>query len=72
MTRNDLVVLRGRLQAALVAAEQALEAWDRVCFDCHRPARTMTQGADGNWRGEKCAKDYEAGAGVQLPIGGGS
>ncbi|MEV6633902.1 hypothetical protein AB0M54_24435 [Actinoplanes sp. NPDC051470] len=71
MTRNDLVVLCGRLRAALVAAEAALAAFDRVCFTCHRPARDMAQGTDGEWRGSQCAKDYEASAGVQLPIAGG-
>ncbi len=70
MDSAALTVLRGRLVAAIAGIDAALEALGRVCFDCHRPARAMTQCSDGEWRGPHCRDVYEAGAGVQLPIEG--
>lgn len=65
-----LAALQGRLQAALVAVEQLIAANGRRCYDCHRRSDDLAECADGQWRGPSCRKRYEAGAGVQLPIGG--
>jgi len=45
------------------------DATPRVCVDCHRAARELEQGVDGEWRGPSCHKRHiERGTGVQLPI----
>lgn len=70
MDSNALTVLRGRLQAALVAVDEALAVAERRCADCRRRSSDLTQCTDGQWRGPSCRKRYEArGGGVQLPIG---
>lgn len=64
-----LAALHGRLQAALVAVEQLQAANGRRCAGCNRRSDDLAECADGQWRGPSCRKRYEAGAGVQLPIG---
>jgi hypothetical protein len=71
VTRNDLVVLRGRMQAALVALDAAITAFDQRCATCHRRSLDLAECSDGQLRGPKCRSDFEAAAGVQLPIAGG-
>lgn len=70
MDSATLAALRGRLQAALVAVDQLIAADGRRCADCNRRSDDLEQCADEQWRGPTCRKRYEAGAGVQLPIGG--
>lgn len=70
MDSAALTALRGRLQAALVAVDQLIAADGRRCADCNRRSGDLTECADGKWRGPTCRTRYEAGAGVQLPIGG--
>lgn len=65
-----LTALRGRLAAALVAVDQLIAADGRRCADCNRRSDDLALCADEKWRGPHCRKRYEAGAGVQLPIGG--
>lgn len=59
-----------RLQLALAAYLHLIAADGRRCVDCHRRSDDLAQGADGQWRGPSCRRRYEAGVGVQLPIGG--
>lgn len=70
MDSATLTALRGRLAAALVAVDQLIAAAGRRCADCHRRSDDLAECADGQWRGPSCRRRYEAGAGVQLPIGG--
>jgi len=65
-----LTALRGRLAAALVAVDQLIAAEGRRCADCNRRSDDLAECGDGKWRGPTCRKRWEAGAGVQLPIGG--
>lgn len=69
MADATLVALRGRIAAALVAVDQLIAADGRRCADCNRRSDDLTQCADGQWRGPSCRRRYEAGGGLQLPIG---
>jgi hypothetical protein len=69
MDSATLLALQGRLQASLVAVEQLIAANGRRCADCNRKSDDLALCADEQWRGPTCRKQYEAGTGVQLPIG---
>ena len=70
--RDALRDLYEELLDAACDIRQAIAERDTApkrCADCHRRSDDLTLCADEQWRGPSCRKRYEAGAGVQLPIG---
>lgn len=72
---NGRDALRDAYEEALDLAmylRQAIAERDTApkrCASCHRRSDDLALCADEKWRGPSCRKRYEAGAGVQLPIG---
>lgn len=67
---TTLADIRVKLHAVLDFLEAMEQQQNRRCADCNRRSDDLAECGDGQWRGPTCRKRWEAGAGVQLPIGG--